>query len=192
MSGLFHEIHSTLERSGEPASLPVTIDEMSIQLDLDPDNLSEDEKTKITAAIFDAVDAVERDAQRALVRQTWKLYMDEFPCEEIELRTPPVISVTTVTYIDTDGDSQTYSSSNYTTDLKSSPARIFPAEGTYWPSTDCQPNAVTVTFVAGYPGTVPRTAWRAIVMMAKALYYGCEPGEAYWSHLNRIRWEGGI
>jgi uncharacterized phiE125 gp8 family phage protein len=192
MSLQFHEIHTTLERTGEPSALPVTVKDIAIQLDLDPDNLSSDEEAKITAAIMDAVDTVERDAERALVRQTWKLYCDEFPCEEIELQMPPVISVTSVTYIDTDGDSQTVSTSDYVSDLKSSPARIFPVEGTYWPSTDCQPNAVTVTFVAGYLATVPRAAHRAIVMAVKALYSGCELGDAYWHFINRIKWRGGI
>jgi uncharacterized phiE125 gp8 family phage protein len=66
----------------------------------------------------------------------------------------PVTSVTSVTYLDTSGVSQTWSSSLYLTDLPTGPhaarARITPAYAQYYPSTYDVPNAVTVRFVAGY------------------------------------------
>lgn len=187
---VFQDLKSTLTRTVDPAEYPVTLSEVKRALKLG--TTTSDDDLELNDLIPVAVDMVERDAQRALARQTWALYMDEFPCEEIELRMPPVISVTSVTYIDTEGDSQTVSTSNYDTDLKSSPARIFPAEGTYWPSTDCVPNAVTVTFVAGYAASVPKVAYQAIMLAVKSLYFGCDAGEAYWHFVNRLRWEGGI
>src|SRR5687768_2562394 len=116
MSHLFHEIQSTLTRTVDPADYPVTLSEVKRALKLG--TTTSDDDLELNDLIPVAVDMVERDAQRALARQTWVLYMDEFPCEEIELRMPPVISVTSVTYIDTDGDSQTVSTSDYDTDLK--------------------------------------------------------------------------
>jgi uncharacterized phiE125 gp8 family phage protein len=67
---------------------------------------------------------------------------------------PPIASITSVTYVDTDGATQTWSSALYQTDLPSGPtaepARILPAYNESYPSTRAQMNAVTVRFVAGY------------------------------------------
>jgi uncharacterized phiE125 gp8 family phage protein len=99
---------------------------------------------------------VESFCRRALLTQTWDLKLDGFPCdgEPIELPLAPVISVTSVTYTDTNGDSQTWSSSLYQTDIPTGPkagrARILPAYSQYYPSTRDVFNAVTVRFVAGY------------------------------------------
>src|SRR3990167_7420015 len=72
----------------------------------------------------------------------------------IELPLPPLRSVTSITYVDQDGTTQTLSSTLYTVDSSSEPARITPAYGEVWPSTRDQVNAVTVRFVAGYdPGS---------------------------------------
>src|SRR5690606_41094835 len=51
-----------------------------------------------------------------------------------------------------------------------------------------RPNAVNVVFTAGYPGSIPRVAWLAIMAAVKALYNGCEPGDAYWAMIDRLRW----
>ena len=139
----FSEIKSKLTRSVEPAFLPVTLTEAKRFLDLG-DTTTEDPKLEDWIPV--AVEMVERHSQRALVKQTWKLYLDEFPCGTIELRRPPVQSVSSITYTDGNGDEQTVSSSDYETDLKSAPGRIVPV--TTWPSAKCMPNAVTVTFIA--------------------------------------------
>lgn len=186
----FRDIKSHLKRTGEPSAWPVTLAEVKRSLDLG-DTTTEDDKLNDLIPV--AVDMVEQDAQRAIAKQTWKLYMDEFPCETIELRMPPVQSVTSVTYTDWDDVTQTVSASLYDTDLQSSPARIIPSsDSSGWPCAKCMPNAVTVTFVAGYSASVPRAAWNAIMLAMRALYYNCEVGEAYWSFINRIRWEGGL
>jgi uncharacterized phiE125 gp8 family phage protein len=99
---------------------------------------------------------VESFCRRALLTQTWDCKLDAFPSDgcAIELPLTPVSSVTSITYVDTNGDSQTWSSSLYQTDLPSGPkasrARIIPAYAQYYPQTRTQMNAVTVRFVAGY------------------------------------------
>lgn len=78
----------------------------------------------------------------------WRL--ERFECELI-LPKPPVSSVSSITYLDADGTSQTLSASLYQTDVYSQPARIKPAYGQTWPTTRYGVyNAVTVTYVAGY------------------------------------------
>ncbi len=92
---------------------------------------------------------VERITGRQLITATYELRMDRF-YEVILLPRPPVQSVTSVKYIDTEGNSATVSSDEYDTDLKSEPARITEAWGEVWPATRSVVNAVTVTYDAGY------------------------------------------
>lgn len=187
---LMRDIKHKFKRTVDPTGLPVTLAEVKRQaLKLGTTETADDEE--ITDWIISAVADVEHDSQRSLMPQTWQLKMDEFP-DVIELRKPPIVSVTSVTYLDSEGDSTTLSASLYDTDLVGEPGRIVPADGTCWPTVDCVPNAVTVTFTAGYPGAIPRAAVTAIMLNVKARFNGCEPGDAYWSNINRLRWEGGL
>lgn len=94
--------------------------------------------------------AAETELKRALCTQTLDAYFDAFPCSGKAIRLPPLQSVMSITYIDTDGVTQTWAASEYLVDAKSEPARITPAYGYSWPSTRNQANAVVVRFVAGY------------------------------------------
>jgi len=142
---------------------------------LDHLRVTEESDYTYLAALNDrAVRWVERRTQRQLLTATWKLYLDAFPAE-IQLRKLPVASVTSVQYVDLDGDTQTLSASYYQTDYKSQdrPGRIMPAYGYSWPNTRSSIyNAVTVTFTAGY-GTasdVPETIKHAIMMLVGHWY----------------------
>lgn len=112
---------------------------------------------------------------RSFLPQTWDLKGDCFP-SVIVLPKPPVTGVTSITYIDTNGDSQTLSSALYTTDLPSGPyappGRIVPAYGQSWPSTRDMPNAVTVRFATGYadPDTVPANIKAALKIRLNTLF----------------------
>jgi len=89
---------------------------------------------------------------RALVTQTWDLKMDGFPRAAIKLPLPPLQSVTSVTYVDGNGDSQTLAASGYTVTGvgELGPARIVPSYGNSWPTTRNHVDVVTVRFVCGY------------------------------------------
>lgn len=94
---------------------------------------------------------VETGRTIAATTYTWKL--DRFPLGRAELTVPnpPLASVTSITYVDTAGDTQTLSSSLYQVDAHAEPGRILPAYGECWPDARCEtPGAVTITFVAGY------------------------------------------
>lgn len=105
---------------------------------------------EITTLIKTARHAAEGYTRRALVTQTWDLKLDSFPCRTIHLPKPNLQSVTSITYIDTDGTTQTLAADQYLVDTSSTPARITSAFGLVWPVTRWQNNAVTVRFVAGY------------------------------------------
>lgn len=68
---------------------------------------------------------------------------------------PPVINVSSVTYLDTSGVRQTLDPTLYAVNYDAEPCTVTPAPGTYWPATIWnRSDAVQVTFTAGY-GTTP-------------------------------------
>jgi uncharacterized phiE125 gp8 family phage protein len=91
----------------------------------------------------------ENHTRRAWMPQTITMVLDGFP-DEIVLPRPKVRSVTSISYVDENGDTQTLSSSEYQADLNREPARIKPASGTSWPGTQDIYNAVTIVYEAGY------------------------------------------
>lgn len=69
---------------------------------------------------------------------------------EITIPLPPLQTIDSIKYYDTDGVLQTLSPSAYMVDIYSEPARVTPAVGTTWPSTQNRANAVEVRFTSGY------------------------------------------
>lgn len=69
---------------------------------------------------------------------------------EIFLPKPPLVSVNSIKYIDTNGVQQTMDPSLYLVDTVSEPGRITPAYGQTWPTIREQANAVEVNFTCGY------------------------------------------
>jgi len=111
----------------------------------------------------------ERICGRAFVTQTWDFTIDrEWPWsididthrheQLIELPRPPCQSVTSISYVDGSGNTQTLASNQYLVDVTNVIGRIYPAYGVTWPAVRCQAKAITVRFVSGYgagPGAVP-------------------------------------
>jgi uncharacterized phiE125 gp8 family phage protein len=92
---------------------------------------------------------VESRLSIALVEQTWRLTMDGFPTGPIILPRPPLKSVTSVVYIDSNGDEQALDSADYVVDYESRPGRIGPVQDTNWPVAARQIASVKITYVAG-------------------------------------------
>lgn len=143
---------------------------------------SQDENTLIETYVAAAVRMVESRTRRAFVQRSFLFVADDFPeWDTIELPVSPLVSVTYVKYIATDGVLTTYSSTNYAVDTVSPFGRVVLAQGATWPvvKTD-YPNAVQVTFVAGY-GTddraTPAAAKAAILHLAAHLYENRTPVE---------------
>ncbi len=116
--------------------------------------IEDDEEDTLIGEYGDSAErAVEAELGIGLFVQTLVLRMDRFPTEAIILPRPPLTSVTSVTYTDTDGNSQTWASSKYTANTFTTPGEIVRAYGESWPATRSIPNAVVVTYVAGYAST---------------------------------------
>jgi uncharacterized phiE125 gp8 family phage protein len=131
--------------TSEPATEPVTTAEAKVHCRVE----GADSDEYLAQLVTDARRHVEDITGRALINQTWTAKADRFD-ECFELRHNPVSSVSSVTYVDTDGVTQTATGSLYTADTDHLPARVYLAYGQSWPSTRSQRKAVTITYVAGY------------------------------------------
>jgi len=170
--------------------LPLTLDECKQELFV----LGADDDSLILRQLRVATETVEQDSDRSLLTQTWKVHFSAFS-SELEIRKPPVSSVSSITYLDGDGNSQTLASSVYETDLASEnlPARIHELSGQTWPVTTVEKyNAVTVTFVAGWATqeALPSRAKQAVIFKLRELYHGCDLTREYDRALWRIKWTG--
>lgn len=88
---------------------------------------------------------------RTLCEKTLVYRADSFPTgRTINLEHPPLLSVTSIEYIDVNGDLQPLSDDKYTVDIYSSPGRIVLNQYESWPDTQSAPNALKITYQAGY------------------------------------------
>ena len=109
---------------------------------------------------------------RAFITQTVKLTLDEFP-KVFVIPSPPLQSVSSITYIDTEGSTQTWSSDSYSVDTWSEPGSIVPAYSESYPAIRGDINSVAVIYVAGYgdaASSVPERVKSAIKLLGGHLY----------------------
>jgi hypothetical protein len=174
-----------------PAAVPVSVDEARAHVSA----YGTGNDAILSAMIDAAVSHLDGRAGilgRALIQQTWELSLDEFPrylvpgadfrplnrtllteFSAIRLPLAPLVSVSSVKYIDVNGTQQTLDPATYTVDATSEPGVIVPAYGAMWPATRAVRNAVTIQFVCGY-GTaatdVPAALRAAILLMVGDLF----------------------
>lgn len=133
-----------------------------------------DDDALIAELITAARQWFEEQTYRALVTQTWDLKLDKFPRGEDPIRVPraPLVSVTSITYVDGAGVSQTLATNRYAVSATRQPGLIRPAYGLIWPDARSQPDAVTVRFVAGYgnAAAVPAQIKAGIKLILGQLY----------------------
>lgn len=184
--------------SSEPASEPVSVDQARAHLRLDE---TEDETT-VRALITAARQHVEAVTGRALVTQTLEMKLDHFPGtahgildlrmhpealtgrgQDWAIRLPrsPLQSVSSISYVDDAGSTQTLAASKYDVDTSSLVPRITPAYSEVWPTTRPIPNAVTVTFVAGYSAvsSIPAGLKQAILVLVGTMFENRESVAAF-------------
>lgn len=174
----------------EPTTEPLTLDELKLRLRI----TTCDFDTELLQILVESRKRVEADSYRKLITQTVKLYLDEFPQRDcIEIRLAPIQSITSLQYYDLIGTLQTFSSTTgYWTDIIATPPKLELRYGQTWPDTELErPNAVIVTFVAGYgaASAVPQVAKLAIVEYAKSLWQGCDGNTATYQRLvSSLQW----
>lgn len=138
-----------ITRTTDASTEPVTLSEVKTYLRIDHDH----EDDLISDIIIPSVrQFCEQQTRRAFIQQTWTKTLPDFPCgRRIYLDRPPLSSVTSVTYYDEDGASQTLASSRYAVNTDNEPGFIQLDSNQSWPvvDDDSQPG-VTITYVAGY------------------------------------------
>jgi len=141
--------HFALSIETIPSNEPISTAEAKAHLRVD---ISDDD-TLIDRLVKAARQRLEADTGQVLITQVWNMYLDCFPSsnyQPIKVLNPPLVSIDSITYVDGNGDVQTWDSSEYRVDTKSMPARITPASGYSWPSISNVTNAITIQFTAGY------------------------------------------
>jgi uncharacterized phiE125 gp8 family phage protein len=152
----------------QPATEPLTLTEAKLHLKVD--TTTDDDL--ITALITATRQSVERYCNSALITQTVTEKYDCFTSRGFRLSVSPAIAITSISYTDSAGTSQTLDAAIYGLDIYSRPARVFLKENQQWPQTRMEVNTVTVVYTAGYGAAsdVPKPIVIAMKLMLADLY----------------------
>ncbi len=129
----------------------------------------------IATLILSATQVIEAETRRALINRSFAYQLEGFPADgEIILPRSPLSSVTSVTYTDTAGATQTLSASLYHVYSVNGVGRVVLKSTESWPATvGTGALDVTVNFVAGYGATaasVPVALDHAVLLQATHMY----------------------
>lgn len=164
---------------GSVTTEPISLETARLHLRLDTMGSppSHPDDALVTALITVAREAVENFTELTVAVNDFQLKLDYFADLAIDLGTYPVNSIASITYVDTNGTTRTLPSTDYVLDTFSKPAQVNLAFDKTWPAVRNQPNAVTVTFEAGYTGNtspvsneVPKTLEQAMLLTITDLY----------------------
>ena len=174
-----------------PSSLPVSLAETKTFLKVDDSS----EDSLITMMIGAATGVCEEYTGRAFISQTWEKWIDGRPSRRrdqwwdgvrdlalselneymdcIELRKPPVQSITSIKSYNLSNTESTFSSAKYFLDEKSVVPRACLKHGEVWPTDLRARSSIAVQFVAGYGDDdtdVPDDIRNAILIQTASLY----------------------
>lgn len=109
-----------------------------------------------------------------VMSQVLEYRLDSFPCKQtLELNVANVTSVDSVKYDDTDDAEQTWSATNYWTDILSLPARLTKKNTVNWPTTiSNKPACVRIRITAGtaLAANIPAHIRHAIKLLVSEWY----------------------
>ena len=153
-----------------PATEPVTAAEMDAHLRGDG-ALEAADSELIESLVVSAREYVELFTRRALITQTWTLYLDTGPllggnigwwdgvregslsqgaAGFVELPIGPLLSVTSVKTFNTDNEEAAFANTNYFLDRNSVPGRLVLNTGSAWPVVTRNTNGIEIVYTAGY------------------------------------------
>lgn len=148
-----------------PAAAPLTIEELRLEMRLDTVGGVHPDDARLLGFLAGAMQLAEQLTNSPIGQQTLEMGLDEFPDGAIKLPMPPAQSVSSLTYVDLAGATQTLAPSAYTLD-EYDPQWVLPAYGTTWPATLDTANAVKVRYVAGTT-TLPPAVRAALLLLVK-------------------------
>ncbi len=160
----------------EPTEEPITLDQAKAHLRVDTD----DDDAYILGLIKVAREYAETATRRALITQTWKYYLEDWPKgDHIDIPMAPLQSVSLITYENSAGTVATWAATEYVVDTYSTPGRVVLAYGKSWPNATLNvSNPICITFICGYgtPDDIPEMLKAAMKIDFSDLY---EQRESY-------------
>ena len=165
-----------------PATEPVTLAEASLWMRYTGSLQDNVITALITAARLD----VESWTNRTMVTTSYDYYTENL-CDVIDIPTSTIIAVSAITYQDTADAAQTLSSTLYKLDNKSVINNIFRDPLESYPEVLAQPNAVKISFTAGYgaASAVPENLKTVIKMRVSELFEHREANTEAARHPNQ-------
>lgn len=150
--------------------LPVTLAEAKEHLRI----LGGDLDVEVFAALEAATEFCESVSGRSLrVSHTLAQKYASWPCDPVQFDRHPVKAISSITYYDADGASQTLATSKYRLQPSTNAAAALEWDDTFdSPSLDDRDDAVTITYTAGYTDieSVPAMAKYAIKLKLAELF----------------------
>lgn len=157
-----------------PVDEPISLGEVKQYQRID----GTDDDAYIEGLITAARNQVETETGRSLITTTWTWTLDRFPSGDVlEVPRSPLRSVSSITYVDTNGTTQTLATTVYDVDTQRDPGRIFLKYQQVWPVVRSIQNSIVVTFSAGY-GTandIPRNLKLGMMILVSHWYENREP-----------------
>ncbi len=136
-----------VRRVAPATNLPISLDDAKRHLRVEHN----DEDALILALVAVATAELETVLGRTLCETTWQASLDAFPQDDaLFLPMVPLLTLDALAHYDETGLLTMFDMNAIIVDAVSEPARILPAPGTTWPATQARPNAVLVTYKAGY------------------------------------------
>lgn len=165
----------TIKQTTEPTYQPVTLAEARNHLRLVATDGSHPDDSTVETYIKAATSYAESRTNKVYAQRTFTLKRDKF-AETMELPVYPVLSVDSITYVDSDGATQTMAASNYQVITDRIPAIVHLEDV---PTVDEDTlNAVTITVTAGVESSnspadadkVPDAVKQAVKLMIGHFY----------------------
>lgn len=166
--------------------LPVSIETVKGHLRVD----GEGEDDLIEAYILAAAREFERQTSRGMFPTLYEWRLDQWPCDGTELPYGPVREVTSLAWVDEEGETQEVDEANWTYALSDRGARLVYAEGFTPPALGRAVDGVIVSFRAGHDPRddaaseseehlkLPRSADLALLLMVAHWYQNREAAAA--------------
>ena len=172
-----------------PAVEPISLSDVKAQARID----TTADDALISGLITAARQACEDYLNRALITQSWVLWLDAFPCaaasnwwdgvkdgairsrnaDFIVLPKPPLVAVTSVRVFDNADNITVFPATQYFVDNASEPARLALRNGAVWPFPLRPANGIRIEYVAGYGdsgASVPQAIKQGILSHVAAMY----------------------
>lgn len=178
-----------------PATVePLTREDLYPWLRIDEGDDSQD--GVLDSLIVAAREYAEKWLGAQLCSATLKAAFDWFPeGGVIELPSPPLQSVTSVKYTDTDAAETTLASTEYDVDTTTKPGRLILAYGSTWPTSVLIPGGLAVTYVAGFAsaGVIPESIKQAMRLLIGFDFRNREATKAEMDRVHSLlalNWDG--